>query len=97
MQIKAAQRDIARSLSSFPRVRSTSGPIRPRDGFGIPTLESGNSPGTLTVPSPFLLCFSVPSRARKSLRFQIKVPCHGRGREFESRCRLHSFVSSYPT
>jgi hypothetical protein len=68
------------ALRSFAR---TSVPIRPLVGFGIPTLESGNNSGTLTVPFPLLLCLCVPSRACKSLKVQIKVLCHGRGREFE--------------
>ena len=59
-------------------------------GFGIPTLESGNNPGTLRAPYPFLPCFCVPPRARKFFKFQIKVLCHGRGREFESRRPRHS-------
>jgi len=69
-------------------------PIRPRDGFGIPTHESGNNAGTLRVPFPFLPRFYVPSRVRKSLKFQIKVLCHGRGRGFESRRPRHSFQKS---
>jgi hypothetical protein len=73
---------ICTALRSFAR---TSVPIRPLVGFGIPTLESGNNAGTLTVLFPYLLYFCVPSRACKSLEFQIKVLCHGRGREFESR------------
>ena len=72
----------------------TSAPIRPLVGFGIPTLESGNNAGTLTVLFPYLLYFCVPSRACKSLEFQIKVLCHGRGREFESRRPRHSFQKS---
>ncbi|SRR6266478_2202771 len=31
----------------------------------------------MRVPSPFLMSFCVPSRARKSLKFQIKVLCQG--------------------
>ena len=60
-------------------------------GFGIPTPDSRNNAGTLRVPFPFLLCFSVPSRACKFLKFHIKVLCHGRGRGFESRRPRHSF------
>jgi len=52
-------------------------PIRPPDGFGIPTPKSGNNMGTLRVPSPFFPCFWVPPPTRKSLQFQIKVLCHG--------------------
>ena len=66
-------------------------------GFGIPTLESGNNPGTLRVPLRSLTCFCMPSNARKCLKFQIKVLCHGRGREFESRRPRHSFQRSYRT
>ena len=66
-------------------------PIRPRNWFGVPTLKSGNNAGTLRVPFPFLPCFCVPSDTRKFLKFQIKVLCHGRGREFESRRPRHSF------
>ena len=73
------------------RFHRTPVPIRPTDGFGIPTLESGNNTGTLRVPFPFFMCFCVPSRTYKSLKFQIKVLCHGRGREFESRRPRHSF------
>jgi hypothetical protein len=55
------------------------------DSFGIPTLESGNNTGTLRVPVSVLPCFRAPLRVRKFLKFQIKVLCHGRGHEFESR------------
>jgi len=78
-------------LPVLPCVRSrrTSVPIRPRSGSEFPTLESGNNAGTIRVPFCSLTRFSVPSGARKSLKFQIKMLCHGRGREFESRRPRH--------
>ena len=63
----------------------------PAGWFGIPTPTSGNNAGTLTVPFPPVLCSCVPLGARKFFKFQIKVLCHGRGREFESRRPRHSF------
>ena len=57
-----------------------------RFGFG-----RGNNPGTIRVPFDDSLRFSVPASPRKSLKFQIKVLCHGRGREFESRRPRHIF------
>ena len=74
-----------------PGICSTSVPIRPLFGCGIPKLKSGNNVGTIRVPLCSFTCFRVPSCACKSLKFQIKALCHGRGREFESRRPRHSF------
>jgi hypothetical protein len=51
--------------------------------------ESRNNTGTLRVAPYSLRCVCVPLRPRKSFKFQFKVLCHGRGREFESRRPRH--------
>jgi hypothetical protein len=66
-------------------------PIRPLYWFRNSDARSGNNAGTLRVPLRSFTCFGVPSDARKSLKLQIKVLCHGRGREFESRRPRYSF------
>jgi hypothetical protein len=53
-----------------------SGPIRPRIGVGIPTLDSGNNAETPRSPFCGLRHFGVPSWGVTSLKFQIKVHCH---------------------
>jgi hypothetical protein len=86
---------VVRLLTEVIRAKvanSTSVPIRPRFGSEFPTLRfRGNNLGTIRIPLCALLWFSVPVSVRKSLKFQVKVLCHGRGCEFESRRPRHSF------